>query len=445
MIPALLDHLWQSTLFGVAIWLVALGFRSNGAALRHWLWLLASIKFLVPFAALYLAGSLIHLPILVGGRPVLLNDAIAAAAPVVLPSGSLEPLNRASNGPAIALIFIWVAGALFIAVRWLLAWRSAHFLVRAARPAPGALLDAHLTDAQVEPAVAGSFHPVVLLPVALLGRLAPTQLNAVLAHEHEHIRRHDNPKAGIHRLVETLFWFHPLVWWIGRRLVEERELACDEAVLENGHDEADYAAGIIAVCQQCQDWQRVPSTISAVAGDLTQRIRRILGGARPRGPGVVKLSALLLGTLAAAGIPLLSGAADGSMRRQQSFETNLRLLAAADIRIAPAANTVGTLSLQATEREVLIRSSTLRDLVALAYGVEAWQVGGAEPWMKDRRYDVRLWAHGRVGEPGQLDPGALRGAVAKLLGARFDVEIHVDQRCQAPCGRNALKTATPAS
>ena len=57
MIRALLDHLWQSTLFGAAIWSIALALRSNSAAVRHGLWLLASLKFLVPFSALYLAGA----------------------------------------------------------------------------------------------------------------------------------------------------------------------------------------------------------------------------------------------------------------------------------------------------------------------------------------------------------------------------------------------------
>src|SRR6185503_10910344 len=57
MIRALIDHLWQSTLFGAAIWSITLALRANSAAVRHGLWLLASIKFLVPFSALYLAGA----------------------------------------------------------------------------------------------------------------------------------------------------------------------------------------------------------------------------------------------------------------------------------------------------------------------------------------------------------------------------------------------------
>ena len=62
MTGALLDHLWQSTLFCGGVWLLTFGLRANSAALRHWLWLLASLKFLVPFSALYTVGALAGLP-----------------------------------------------------------------------------------------------------------------------------------------------------------------------------------------------------------------------------------------------------------------------------------------------------------------------------------------------------------------------------------------------
>ena len=130
------------------------------------------------------------------------------------------------------------------------------------------------------------FRPVVLLPAALLGRLSEPQMNAVLAHELEHIERRDNLKANVHRLVETLFWFHPAVWWIGRQMLEERERACDERVLDNGHDGAEYAAGILEVCRHCRAGAFVSA--AATSGDLTRRVRYILGNARPRSLGVIK-------------------------------------------------------------------------------------------------------------------------------------------------------------
>jgi bla regulator protein BlaR1 len=58
-----------------------------------------------------------------------------------------------------------------------------------------------------------------------LERLPPPQPEAVLAHELSHVRRRDNLTAAIHMIVEAVFWFHPLVWWIWVELVKERERA----------------------------------------------------------------------------------------------------------------------------------------------------------------------------------------------------------------------------
>ena len=75
-------------------------------------------------------------------------------------------------------------------------------------------------------------------------------MKAILVHERCHIRCHDNLVAAIHMLVEAIFWFHPLVWWIGARLVEERERACDEEVLRRGADPEAYAAGAVVYATQ---------------------------------------------------------------------------------------------------------------------------------------------------------------------------------------------------
>jgi hypothetical protein len=144
------------------------------------------------------------------------------------------------------------------------------------------------------------------LPQGLEQQLSPAELKAVLAHELCHWRRHDNLLAALHMLVEALFWFFPLVWWLGARLNAERERACDESVLAEGNDPELYAEGILKVCRAY-----LQSPLACVAGvsgaGLKQRIDAIMqNGLSRRLDGMRKL---LLGAFASASIitPLLLG------------------------------------------------------------------------------------------------------------------------------------------
>jgi len=440
MIAALINHLWQSTLFCCGAWLTTLMLRANSASLRHWIWLLASVKFLVPFSLLFLVGSFIGMPAarIADEQPLMLGDALQSASLLVSPTGALRATESAGSSTfLIALFAIWLGGALFVGMQWLLAWRKADLLARAARPAPGAPSDARITDADIEPAVARVFRPVVLLPAALLGRLSTPQMSAVLAHEHEHIERHDNLKANLHRLVETLFWFHPAVWWIGRQMLEERERACDERVLEDGHRAGDYAAGILAVCQHCRAGAFVSA--AATSGDLTRRVRYILGNARPSSPGAIKVISLLVATLGVTAAPLFAGAVVEGAHRQELLTVNTRALGSAEFSIEPAmSGAVAPHQVVAAQNEVVIRNSSLRDLIAIAYGVERWRVVGGPDWLDSPRYDLRAVPNVPVSDPDSLNLLALQAPVTQLLASRFGLQIHVNRRCQSPCGKVAV-------
>jgi beta-lactamase regulating signal transducer with metallopeptidase domain len=439
MMRALIDHLWQSTLFCVAIGSITLLLRSNAASVRHGLWLLASVKFLVPFSALYVAGAAAGL-VAPAAYPTSLLGVARAATPMVSPSSGLAPDAAASLSTVFAAI--WALVALALAVRWLRSWHAAELLSRAARPAPGSLPDARVTDEDIEPSVARVIHPVVLLPSALLGRLSPVQLAAVLAHEREHIARRDNLMAQIHRLVETLFWFHPLVWLIGRRLRHERELACDEAVLAAGHDAGDYAGGILAVCRHCSGAHR-PQTVAALDGDLTARIRHILRDRPPAALGFFKALTLTMCSASAMALPFAVGALDESARRLQALNANVVLLRDARVEVGPAVADDHP-SVSSDGRTILVANTSLRELIALAYGVRREAVIGGSVGLDAPRYDIRVDAGSRLGSPEDFDARALQAVLPKLLATRFDLELHVNRRCQEPCGPRALlATAAP--
>ena len=247
---ALLDHLWQSTLFALPIGALVLLLRRHAAGLRFWLWFAASVKFLVPFSVLMAMGAAVTLPAapLLPDRPTLevLQDTAApftnAPAASIVPDGTTNWIT--------VLIAIWAAGTFLALLVWGMRWLELRALVRSRASANDVGAVASMTSsAPVQPGLIGIFRPVLMLPNGIQARLNAQEMDAILAHEVCHFRRRDNLTAAIHMLVESLFWFHPLVWWLGRRLMTERERACDEAVLAAGNDPRVFAEGIINVCR----------------------------------------------------------------------------------------------------------------------------------------------------------------------------------------------------
>lgn len=156
-----------------------------------------------------------------------------------------------------------------------------------------------------EPGVFG-IRPVLLLPKAIEERLTQSELAAILAHEQCHARRRDNLGAALHMAVETLFWFYPLVWWIERQLVRERERACDEEVLRSGSDPETYAEGILKACRFYLE-----SSLVCAAGitgaDLKRRIEEIMTRRAVVGLGFGKKLLLTSAACAALAVPVVLG------------------------------------------------------------------------------------------------------------------------------------------
>jgi beta-lactamase regulating signal transducer with metallopeptidase domain len=127
------------------------------------------------------------------------------------------------------------------------------------------------------PATLGWLRPIVLIPAAALTGLPPDQLDAVIAHELAHIRRHDYLVNMLQTAMETILFFHPAVWWVSKRVREERENCCDDLVLAVYGDRGAYAHALAAI----DDLPPLPSSLAMPAGGgtLLLRINRILEGA----------------------------------------------------------------------------------------------------------------------------------------------------------------------
>jgi uncharacterized protein (TIGR03435 family) len=159
----------------------------------------------------------------------------------------------------------------------------------------------------VEPGVIGILRPVLLVPEGIADQLDQTQLDAILVHELCQVRRRDNLTAAIHMVVQAIFWFHPLTWWIGARLLAERERACDEEVLRGGCKASVYAEGILAICRL---YLSSPlACISGVTGsNLKRRIEAIMRNRSVVGLNLGKKVILAGAGLAVLVVPTIVGA-----------------------------------------------------------------------------------------------------------------------------------------
>lgn len=311
MIPELLNHLWQSTACVAIAALLTLLLRHNSARIRYGLWFAASVKFLVPFFVLVWLGQSIapvHVApeLLSSSRvpPALLTQSLTTPFAEHMPTANV----RAVPWRALTIV-IWALGALLAVTFWASRWWRMRLLVKASKPLPMQVpIPVRSSPGVMEPGLIGIVDPVLLLPDGLTEQFSPAEIQSILAHELCHLRRRDNLTYAIHLISCAAFWFYPVLWWLGSRLIAERERACDEAVLASGHRAELYGGCILKVCRYYHIAPIVGT--SGVSGrDLQNRIRRIMtwrNAAAVSVPQKVLLSATAATVISA---PLLLGAA----------------------------------------------------------------------------------------------------------------------------------------
>src|SRR5690349_13234356 len=152
------------------------------------------------------------------------------------------------------------------------------------------------TDRVDSPSVIGWLRPVILAPVGMLSGLAPQQVEALLAHELAHVRRHDYLVNVLQGIAESLLFYHPAVWWISNQIRTEREHCCDDLAVEASGDVLVYARALAAL--ESMRPAHFKTVLSANDGSLLRRIRRLadpVAAQRPAGWGVAwSMGALLL-------------------------------------------------------------------------------------------------------------------------------------------------------
>jgi bla regulator protein blaR1 len=378
----IVNHLWQCSWFTVAAAALSFVLHAHSPTVRHWIWVIASLKFLVPFAFLVAlgsaVGSLVPWPrAATMTRIGVIPDAVAfVAEPLLQDAQTLGSRPAATDVVPLALGIVWAIGFAAIVVVRCRQMLDVRAVLRTGTPVTLPIqIPAVVVAGTTGPGVVGVVRPILMLPAALLDRLTPKQLDAVLAHEWSHVRRRDNLFAAIHMVVETVFWFHPFVWWIGSRMVEARERACDEDVLARGSAATDYVEGILTVCRLHTEFEL--SCVAGVAGaDVKRRVRAILDGRSARDLSTGKKAVLASLGLLVIAAPIGVGLFSPSSARAQS------LIVASDSRPRPRFEVA---SVKSVDRALMTRDHEGRQLTTtrfvdrtdlLQYIVRAYVDGG---------------------------------------------------------------------
>ncbi len=441
------NHLLQSTLFAAMAGLLALALRRNRAQVRYCLWLAASVKFCIPFSFLVTAGSYFAPHTASNAAPSMVSPAVERIAQSVLvsafPPGAPASTRPAANVLPAVCYAIWAMGFAIVALSLWRRWRQIRGALLGATPIR--LLNGIQvlsSPAFIEPGVFGIRRPVLLMPDRVAEQLTAPQLDAILAHELCHVRRRDNLAAATHMVVEALFWFHPLVWWLGARLMEERERACDEEVLSMGNAPEVYAEGILRICDLYLK-SPLPCVAGVTGANLKRRIEEIMSGRMAQAlNGRKKLLLAGAGTLAVVA-PIIVGTMNVPLTMAQSRVSQLDsrqeptrkfdvsaiklckattgVMMGAGAEFSPGRMNTGCVPLAAPDNTGLIQRAYVRFAGGRLHTFGLLPIKGGPAWVRSDLYKIEATAGGRPGT--ELMQGPMLQA---LLEERFGLRIHRD-------------------
>jgi bla regulator protein BlaR1 len=455
---AVINHLVQSTAVVVIACLLTLLLRSKAARVRYAIWMVASIKFLVPFALLGSIGA--HWAAANPSSPARasffvfveeISQPVRAAQPIAaLPSrvaGATAPSSH--SVPLVPIIAaLWLAGFLAMLVIWIARWRRAALIAASSQPVTsGREFDAlrrieksagitspirlAFSPGETEPGVFGIFRPILLWPRGLSERLSDAQIQAIVSHEVEHVCRRDNVSASLHALTHSIFWFHPLLRWMSAKLNEERERACDESVLERDARPETYAESILKVCEFCLEPPN-PCIAGVSGADLKERILHIM----TRQPGIAlnlwqktALAATVALMLAAPiGIGVVHGqAAAPPTSAPSSKAVDLPKYEVASIKPYKADDF--RVRIMLTPDGISFHGVPARMMLQQAFGVEDDRILGEPAWIKSNRYDVEAKvAPEDAPRLKDLKVEQRNAMMLQLLVDRFNLKYHHEQR-----------------
>jgi uncharacterized protein (TIGR03435 family) len=406
------------------------------------------LKFLIPFSALTSLGARL------GWRPIVVasvtpHEVIVNAGGGALPERAVRIVASQAAGVSQLhtfgrlvpdlLVGLWIAGAVVLLTAWAVRWRRISRIARSSTPTTEGVVVDELrvfergaglsrpisvvtSPSSFEPGVFGVVAPILIWPSGLESHLSLAQIRAILVHEVVHVRRRDNLTAVVHLLAQAAFWFHPMVWWIGARLIDERERACDEAVLDAGSERHSYAESILKTCQLFTESPL--ACVSGVTGaDLKKRIEHIMTSRVRSRLNTWKKGLLAVAGSAALAVPFVIGVVRVQPALAQATGNSN---AAFDVTSVKPNNTGSGMirMLPAANGGWQAENVPLGMLVRLAFQLQDNQIVGGPKWLFDDRFDVKGTGTAAGGDGPMFDK------LKSMLRDRFKLVTHFETREQ---------------
>jgi len=352
---ALVHFAWQGTLAAAAFGVLSLAAHAAGARVRYALaaFTLAAMALMPPLTLLATGASRPESASRTATPPVTASAGPVTITHAPMPRDWPAAQVRARIADALpGIVGLWCAGVLVLSIRYVGGWRLVQRMDRSARPLADAAVAIRLAQlvrrmrvsrpvrllesTMVEvPTVVGWLRPAILLPAATLAGLTVEQLEAILAHELAHVRRHDYLASLLQSAVETVLFYHPAVWWVSHRMRVERELCCDDEAVAACGNPVEYARALAGLEALRPSPRLAPA---ATGGPLFERIARLVAAPSAHGVRASRGAAAVLGcaalALALTGVTSLRVSASGG---QSEAEATKRRTPAARQSPAPAA------------------------------------------------------------------------------------------------------------
>ncbi|CAN5159474.1 hypothetical protein BH23VER1_BH23VER1_03320 [soil metagenome] len=283
-----------------------------------------------------------------GSRPAVADGTPATTGPA--------PPSRPDVGQALRpwlpwVVSFWACGVAVFSVGFLRSWLALRRL-RSGAAAPGdpaavaifarllvkmrprVAVELLATAEAVVPMVVGWLRPAIIVPASLFTRLPAWQVEAILAHELAHVRRHDFLVNVVQNVVETIFFYHPAVWWVSSQLRMEREHCCDDAAAPICGGALGYAKALTAL----EEMRGVSpaGAVSASGGSLLERVRRLLGVPTRQADAAFSWPAGLAVALLVAGLLAGTHLVEGNPNREPQLGRALTQAELDDLAFGPA-------------------------------------------------------------------------------------------------------------